>query len=272
MFVRTHPIPAHAAQDLAGGSAAASDPERRLAGARVLVVVDDEDERHECSAVLASSGLRATGVANAWDAMREVALAAGAGAPYDLVLADAELPGMNGADLARRLRDAQHGLRPFLLLAARGAAAPAGALARPLTAASLEAACRAALAAEAVPATDPLAALPGVDASIGRASTRGNDQLYKRLLLLFLKSQRDFAGRFAAAVAGPDASAPTRLAHDLKATAGSLGMIGLQGIAAELEAACLDGETPSAALLDRVGRGLEPILAGLERLSAQQTS
>jgi HPt (histidine-containing phosphotransfer) domain-containing protein len=141
-------------------------------------------------------------------------------------------------------------------------------LRKPFDSAALEAACLAALggAPAEASADDPLAALPGVDASIGRAATRGNDQLYRRLLLLFLKTQRDFPARFAAAQANPDATSATRYAHDLKATAGSLGMTGLQQIAADLEAACLDG-APPAELVDAVHATLVPILAGLERLA-----
>ncbi|MBS0448045.1 MAG: Hpt domain-containing protein [Proteobacteria bacterium] len=220
-------------------------------------------------ALLASLSMEVVEASDAWDAMRLVARAAESARLFDLVIADAALPGMGGADLARRLAQTAHAQRPVLLIG-NGMTPPAPGLrmlGRPLSAAALEAACLAALGGTAVPpADDPLAMLPGVDAATGRATTRGNDQLYRRLLVLFLKTQRDFASRFAEAQAGTDRAAATRYAHDLKATAGSLGMVPLQQVAAELEEACTAG-VPPVALVERVQAALKPVIAGLERLA-----
>src|ERR1019366_725849 len=88
---------------------------------------------------------------------------------------------------------------------------------------------------------DSLPHLPGVDVTIGRDRTAGNDILYRRLLAMFADSQHDFAARFGAARACGDIVAATRAAHDLKNGAGTIGAINVQAAAAALENACAHG-------------------------------
>jgi CheY-like chemotaxis protein len=134
--------------------------------------------------------------------------------------------------------------------------------------------------------TDPLAGLPGVDLAVGRASTMGNEKLYRRLLLLFLQTQRSFAERFVTARAAADAAdpaAPMRLAHDLASTAGSLGMTALRRVALELEACCQPGAggqpmqaaqatRATQAALAAVEAELAPILAALAALAQREAA
>ena len=65
--------------------------------------------------------------------------------------------------------------------------------------------------------------LDGIDQAAGLATCQGKAELYQRLLRKFHAANQGFAAQFAAALADPDATAVTRLAHSLKGTAGNIG-------------------------------------------------
>ena len=119
--------------------------------------------------------------------------------------------------------------------------------------------------------TDPLAVLPGLDARIGRASTGGNEQLYRRLLRMFCASQRDAVEQFQAARARGDVREAKRIAHNLRTVSASLGMTALAPVSRCLETACdddLGDDAKLAPLLADVARALAGVLAGLDALHA----
>lgn len=107
--------------------------------------------------------------------------------------------------------------------------------------------CRAARQAAAPSAVPPLDGLPGVDAAIGRASTMGNDKLYRRLLIKFRDAQHDVPDRIAEAWKGGDIQFARRLAHDLASVSGTLGAMQLHLAARQLESVCA-GEADAAGL------------------------
>ncbi|MEM7037408.1 MAG: ATP-binding protein [Bacteroidota bacterium] len=72
----------------------------KLEGAQILLVEDNPMNQRVLSAILARVGCETT-VANS----AETALELLAGGRYDLIILDYNLPGMNGADLARTIRD-----------------------------------------------------------------------------------------------------------------------------------------------------------------------
>jgi HPt (histidine-containing phosphotransfer) domain-containing protein len=119
----------------------------------------------------------------------------------------------------------------------------------------------------------PALALPGIDTRAGLAITLGSERLYRKLLQRFLDSEQDFAARFAAARVAADPAAPTRAAHTLKGTAGSLGATALAAAASQLEAACREGdlaliETALAHTLTE----LAPVIDGLAQFLAASPS
>ena len=69
-------------------------------GESVLLVDDDEDVLRTTAAMLLALGYRVTGVANA-----QAGLAQLTAEPADLLLVDFEMPGVNGIELARRVRE-----------------------------------------------------------------------------------------------------------------------------------------------------------------------
>jgi len=96
--------------------AAPLDAAAALQGERVLVVDDNASAREVLIEACRGLGLQAAGAGDAWDALRQVALAAQAGEPFDLVMLDADMPGMDGVACARQLLAGRHAGRPLVLL------------------------------------------------------------------------------------------------------------------------------------------------------------
>lgn len=126
-------------------------------------------------------------------------------------------------------------------------------------------------APEAVSPTGSLpTGLDGIDQAAGLATCQGKAELYQRLLRKFHAANQGFAAQFAAALADPDATAATRLAHSLKGTAGNIGAFEVAQAAAALELCCQSsarGEQLQTAL-NRVEQSLAPVLAALAVLDA----
>ncbi|CAN5750192.1 hypothetical protein BH11PSE8_BH11PSE8_38670 [soil metagenome] len=100
-----------------------------------------------------------------------------------------------------------------------------------------------------------------LDAEAGLAASLGDQKLYRRMLTLFDKQCRNFAGAARRAIAAQDLRTATRLAHDLRATAGLLGAVGVVAPARALESAC--GGAADIAALDHLVAGLERDLSEL---------
>ncbi len=98
------------------GPEAGPVPALAHAGERVLVVDDNASARGVLIELCRTFGLRAEGAVDAFDGLRVVALAADAGAPFDLVLLDADMPGMDGVSCARQLLAGRHAGRALVLL------------------------------------------------------------------------------------------------------------------------------------------------------------
>ncbi len=75
----------------------------RLRDSRVLVVDDHPDAREILSRLVEGCGLHVDAVSNATDALLALQNA-DTDAPYDLVLADVGMPGMNGLELAKEIK------------------------------------------------------------------------------------------------------------------------------------------------------------------------
>jgi two-component system, sensor histidine kinase and response regulator len=119
--------------------------------------------------------------------------------------------------------------------------------------------------------------LPGIDTEAGLARTMSNDKLYRNLLFMFHGSQADFADVFRLARQGTDPSAPARVAHTLKGTAGNIGAKDVQAAAAELERGCIERASPESIdqLLSRTLAVLNPVidcLAQFQRGTVQVTN
>jgi CheY-like chemotaxis protein len=89
-----------------------------LGGARVLVVDDNAAAREVLSTMVGALDMDADTAVDGPDALRRVALAEQSDQPYDLVLMDWNMPGMDGVECARQLgqRDALQHPPPAVLM------------------------------------------------------------------------------------------------------------------------------------------------------------
>ena len=128
------------------GAAPPAGREAPFAGRRGLLVDDAPETRLAIGSLMGELGLRTDAVASASAALAMASAAADDGAPYDVVVLDWQMPGMDGLELARRLRQGAGRDSALVLASARqvaeleALAAGAGidrVLAKPVTEAAL---------------------------------------------------------------------------------------------------------------------------------------
>ncbi|WP_341678875.1 response regulator [Niveibacterium sp. SC-1] len=263
----------------------------QLRGARVLLVEDNDMNQELAMALLTNVGMEVVVANNGQEALDILAR----DARFDGILMDCQMPVMDGYEATRALRrDPAFAQIPILAMTANAMAddkqkvLDAGMhdhIAKPLNVGTLfqtlarwiKPAGGVSLAAgegRALGGDADAAALPpaiaGIDMKAGMATAMNDAALYRRLLVRFRDGQADFAGLFAEARGGEDASAPARVAHTLKGTAGNIGAKGVQAVAGELESACRERapDPQIALLLGKVEAALGPVLAALQALGS----
>jgi PAS domain S-box-containing protein len=87
-----------------------------LAGYRVLVVDDNQINRLIAGEMTAGCGAEVTEADSGAAALAEMRRTKQAGRPYDIVLLDMRMPGMDGLAVARCIREEQLALAPFILM------------------------------------------------------------------------------------------------------------------------------------------------------------
>jgi two-component system, sensor histidine kinase and response regulator len=88
----------------------------RLIGVRVLVVDDNATNRHVLTTALENWGLIPSAAENCEDALSLLRSAGAEGRGFDLILSDAEMPGMDGFDLAAEIRRDSGGASPVIVI------------------------------------------------------------------------------------------------------------------------------------------------------------
>jgi PAS domain S-box-containing protein len=160
-----------------GRAAPAGTPD--LTGRRVLVVDDNATNRKVLHYQLSAWGALDTVVGSAASALLALKDAAGGGRPFDLIVLDRQMPGVDGVEFARRVRaDAQIAAIPLIMMTSLGdpddvpvaELAIASVLVKPVKAEPLRAALLGALApaAAASPVRRPASPDPVAPAAIGR--------------------------------------------------------------------------------------------------------
>ncbi len=236
----------------------------RLHGKHLLLVDDNAFNRDVGAALVEMTGARLS-LAN--DGQQAVeAVRAG---HFDLVLLDLQMPMMDGYEAAAIIKAERPGL-PVVALTAhamederrrvmaagmdemlskpidqdtffRVVARWAGAL--PEIADEAPAAPPPEAAPAPVPAVPPAgaapaaaeAASPDFDRAVALSRVNGNLELLKRFIRLFVERNADTLAELARLVAAGDLEGARRTAHTLKGSAGTVGLVGVQDVAARLE-------------------------------------
>jgi PAS domain S-box-containing protein len=256
-----------------------------LKGARILLVEDNEINREVALELLADEGIEVEVAINGREALEILTRER-----FDGVLMDCQMPVMDGFAATRTLRERPE-LRelPVIAMTAnamvgdRERALAAGMndhIAKPIVIDEMFSTLARWLAPkrqDVAAARDPAAgnawlhSLPGVDATAALARMRSNEALFERMLSRFLENDRDFVPRFSDTWAQGHSDDAHRMAHDLQAVAGTLGMHELREAALSLQRAC-GANDPSAvrASLREVSEQIEPILQGLQAWAASR--
>ena len=262
-----------------------------LRGARLLLVEDNEMNQELAIELLSNAGVD---VVLAGDGQQALDILA-RDKRFDGVLMDCQMPVMDGYEATQMLRsDPVFSGMPIIAMTAnvmmsdKQRALDVGMqdhIAKPLNVGDmfatlarwihpLESTTSRLPAGEIAVATGELPALDGIDIQAGLATTMNNMALYRRLLRKFRAGQAHFAQLFEAACHDKDATAPRRVAHTLRGTAGNIGARELQAAAADLETACMGDastattEGPLAVVLQK----LAPVIAALTALENAETS
>ncbi|HJV93121.1 MAG TPA: response regulator, partial [Azonexus sp.] len=270
---------AQAKADSCGGAMA------RLAGARLLLVEDNEMNQELAVELLSNAGIRIEIAGNGQEALDILAH----DCAFDGVLMDCQMPVMDGYTATRELRkNPAFKDLPIIAMTANAmtgdrekviAAGMVDHISKPINVGEMFATL-AKWITPAMPATGAPAAgiartdaeklalpsvLPGIDMAAGLARTLGDNTFYRLLLIRFRDSNRDFVQDFRAACSGVDTSAPERVAHTLKGAAGTIGAWNLHVVAGELEQACAASASAEriGTLLARTDTELRLVINGL---------
>jgi two-component system sensor histidine kinase/response regulator len=241
---RSHETPV-ATED---GGAAHAD----LAGARVLLVDDNEDNRLVGIEILKSAGCAIDTATNGEEAIRRIVNAA-----YDVVLMDIQMPIKDGLAATREVRKIPgYGELPIIAMTAnatiedRNRCFDAGMndyVSKPVDPDVLFSTLQRYCARNPQPtrqlpngsrdAEADALRIEGVNTSSGLRRVLGNREFYIDLLRRFCDGQSDVGKRIAEALAADDYVLAERLAHTLKGGAGNIGATDVQAKAAGLEQA-----------------------------------
>jgi polar amino acid transport system substrate-binding protein len=260
--------------------------QEKLRGAHVLLVEDNEINQELALELLTSIGISVEVANNGQEALDLLAQR-----DYDGVLMDCQMPVMDGFTATREIRrQEKFADLPVLAMTANAmagdremclAAGMNDHITKPINVNSMfntmarwitpaRPAPERAGHADKEQLSTALPEIPGLDIRCGLATTQGNADLYRRLLLRFESAYRDFAADFAAACQDEDESSPTRSAHTLKGVAASIGAVQVAEAAGLLEKACMAGP-PLPDIQQHVNAvcgALEPVIEGLASLAA----
>jgi CheY-like chemotaxis protein len=256
------------------------DHQLRLRGARILLVEDNELNREVALDLLGDAGMTIETARDGREALRMLEQQR-----FDAVLMDCQMPELDGFEATRQLRQ-RPGLQdlPVIAMTANAmvgdkekslAAGMNDHVAKPINVDELFATlakwveCRrlavSSAGAKKDAAAQDLPDVPGIDTQAALGCLRDSVVLLRKALLQFVDAERDFAARFDTARSVGDPQAALRMAHDLKAIAGTLGMRSLRESATALEQACVGGDAAAVqARLADVAAVMGPILKGLQ--------
>jgi two-component system, sensor histidine kinase and response regulator len=231
----------------------------RLAGARVLLVEDNEINRQVAHEILSTMGVQIAEAVNGQEALDYLE-----DNEVDLVLMDIQMPVMDGYEASAAIRNRLHrGDLPIIAMTAHAMiddieesrrSGMNDHIAKPFDPDDLfSMLCKwiptsngdSEVKPEAPAGDDEekaLSPLDGIDVELGLKRARGNEKLYRNLLLLLEDKYADAADEIEKALAEGRRTDGVSLAHSVKGTSGMLGAMDLFETASQLEEV-LDNES-----------------------------
>jgi two-component system sensor histidine kinase/response regulator len=281
------------------GHSALEDAMHTIAGARILLVEDNEINQMVAREMLASVGLHVDLAENGQIALDRVAIAFAADRPYDMVLMDMQMPVMDGVTASTRIR-ADHGdSMPIVAMTAnamksdRDRCLQAGMNAfvtKPIKPDALwqvlltwikprDGLGRSAEAHRSTMAQEnqsdqallqALGKVTGLDVKAGLSGSLGNVQFFATMLRKFLAGQADAIARLSVCLDAGDEAGAELIAHTLKGVSANLGAHRLAHIADGLERCLRNHASPQArsAAKAHTQELLDALVAGLRDIPA----
>jgi len=278
----------------AAGAAAPRVAERGmgLAGARILLVEDNDINREFAVELLRGEGIVVDEAVNGQDAVERVQRRR-----YDAVLMDIQMPVMDGLEAARRIRrlgnapgGERYAVLPIIAMTALAMASDAQAsqdagmndhVTKPIDPDHLLATISrwvpGRLPTAPVPATvsaagglpEDLRALAHLDAADGVRRIGGRPEPYRKQLRRFHAQYADAIAQLRRLCVRPDLTAAEAHCHALKGVAGNIGARELYTSVSGLDVLLKQGLAPEAALLDAAQARLEEVLQDIGSLAAE---
>jgi protein-histidine pros-kinase len=257
---------------------------RQKPSLHVLLAEDDSAIRELTELLLARQGHKVVAVDNGQDALRTLSTRS-----FDVVLLDDEMPGLSGAETARRIRAGEKGgSKHQFILSLSGNNTEAdkrrlmdagvdACLSKPFHAEELNQALTRFALSSVPAATSP--AKPGAvndfDAEL-LARVGGDAKLLQRMIKIFLKDYPKKLALLRKALAQKDAAAIAATAHVLKGSVSIFGAAGARRCAEELQemgrAGQLSGAAMPLAQLEEEIANLEKKLRGYKREASRTGS
>ncbi len=239
-----------------------------LMGVSVLVVEDNAINQMVARRILETAGATVATASSGMEAVDKLAAAPGV---FDLVLMDIQMPGMDGYEATRMIRETL-GLATLPVVAMTANAMPSDRerclaagmnehVSKPLDLDRLlsvilhftrEAGAGAAAKADSAPVPAPSAAAPvleGFDYDMALERASGDTAFLALLMTEFVKSCADSGAGITKALADGDLGRVAQIAHTLKGVAGNLGAMTLCRASDALLAAARQGDHAQAAAL-----------------------
>ncbi|MBN1932444.1 MAG: response regulator [Desulfobacterales bacterium] len=268
----------------------------RLRGMRILVAEDNLTNQEIAVAILEGAGIIAEIAKNGKEAVEAVQKQ-----QFDAVLMDIQMPEMDGYEATRVIRnDPQFASLPIIAMTAHAMkgdeekcleAGMDGYISKPISQdrlfhtiwKSIKSQKRSA-PPEELPESDAITEkshrrnimtedlplkLPGINIQDALKALNIEKYIFKRILLGFLRNNKDTIDKIQAAAAANDWETLRLSAHSIKGSAANIGADELQKAAQALEKACTDAptKTPDSQLIDVVIIALNKVLESLQTLT-----
>ena len=258
-----------------------------LAGAKILLVEDNEINQELALDLLVTNGIKVVVANNGMEALAQLKMNT-----FDGVLMDCQMPIMDGYEATSKIREQSiYAELPVIAMTANAmvgdkekviAAGMNDHIAKPINVNDMFKTMAHWITPNApleniktmnntvnVTKVINIPDLPGIDTNIGLTITQGKRHLYRKILIKFYDTQKNFAELFEQAKNSDDEQAATRCAHTLKSVAANIGAEKVRLAAHELEQACSNQtqETEIECLLENVLKTLSPVLTGLSDLN-----